>query len=433
MLCGIDQLFGGSFSALRRRLRGSRIAVLTHAASVDRRGRHLLDVLDELGAHPVLILTPEHGFDADAQAQESVERAPADLAPSRAADAAEADAADDDAAGRGESSSGNGAQPRVVSLYGATKDSLVPSAASLEGVDVLLIDLADVGSRYYTYVWTALLAARRAKELGVHTVVLDRANPISGDPDTLEGAPQQAGFLSFVGLEPLPVRHALSIAELITLFFEREGVVLGPDGALSVVPTRGWERYRTAMAWGRPFVMPSPNMPTLETALVYPGGCLLEGTNLSEGRGTTAPFQLVGAPFLNGRALASALIEGGTPGAMVRPVTFRPTFDKYAEQRCQGVMIHVTNPALFRPMATYLRLVCLARQQTPQHFAFRTEPYEFETEIPAFDLLTGSAAARIAILDGASAEDVVALVAPVDPAWKEVVASAETRLESARA
>jgi uncharacterized protein YbbC (DUF1343 family) len=199
------------------------------------------------------------------------------------------------------------------------------------------------------------------------------------------------------------------------------------------VPALGWERHRTAAAWGRPFIMPSPNMPTLETALVYPGGCLVEGTNLSEGRGTTAPFQLVGAPFLDGEALCRALVDTGAPGVLVRPVTFRPTFEKHAGQRCHGVMLHVTNPELFRPVATYLSLITLARAQAPEAFAFRTSPYEFETTIPAFDLLTGSDRARQAILAGASPLEVQNLVAPVDPALRDVVAEAEARLERAKA
>jgi uncharacterized protein YbbC (DUF1343 family) len=297
----------------------------------------------------------------------------------------------------------------------------------------LVIDLADVGSRYYTYVGTALLAARAARDAGVHTVVLDRPNPISGDPRTLEGVPQSAGFLSFVGLEPLPIRHALTIGEILTYFLDRDGSPLGREGALSVVPVAGWERHRTAQAWGRPFVMPSPNMPTLETALVYPGGCLVEGTNLSEGRGTTAPFQLVGAPFLDGRALAEKLLASGLPGAIVRPVTFRPTFEKHAGQRCSGVMLHVTNAELFRPVATYLRLIALARAQAPDAFEFRTTPYEFETTIPAFDLLTGSSAARDAITMGTHPDDVAELIAPVDHAWVETVRAAESRLETAKA
>ena len=403
MLCGVDQLFTGQLSGLRRRLRGSRLGVLTHAAAVDRRGRHLLSVLEELGASPRLIFAPEHGLDATAQAEEAV------------------------------SSEASEGKTPIVSLYGKSKEALTPAADQLAEIDLLLIDLADVGSRYYTYAWTALLAARAARAASIHTVVLDRPNPISGDPSLLEGAPQQEGFLSFVGLEPMPIRHSLTIGELLAQFMERDGAALGSEGALSVVPLLGWERNRGAEAWGRPFVMPSPNMPTAETALVYPGGCLIEGTNLSEGRGTTAPFQLVGAPFLDGDALAEALIASGSPGVQVRPVAFRPTFEKHAGQTCRGVMLHVTNPLLFRPVATYLRLIALARAQAPEAFAFRNTPYEFETEKPAFDLLTGSAAAREAIEAGASPEDVVSLVAPVDPSSAAAVLAAEARVATASA
>jgi uncharacterized protein YbbC (DUF1343 family) len=407
MLCGVDQLLAGPLSTLRRRVRSSRVGLLSHAASIDRRGRHVRDVLEELGVSLRVLFAPEHGFDADAQAEVAVatlDRTAAD--PSL---------------------------PPVVSLYGKTREELAPRPEHLSELDLLVIDLADVGSRYYTYVWTALLAARAAREAGVHTVVLDRPNPISGDPSTLEGTPQEPGFLSFVGLEPLPVRHALTLGEILALFFERDGHALGAEGALSVAPVLGWERYRTAQAWSRPFVMPSPNMPSLETALVYPGGCLVEGTNLSEGRGTTAPFQLVGAPFLDGPALAKSLLEIGAPGALVRPVTFTPTFEKHAGQRCHGVMLHVANADLFRPVASYLTLIALARAQAPDHFAFRSTPYEFESTIPAFDLLTGSAKAREALLTGARPEDLAELVAPVDPAWREKVLECEARLERALA
>jgi uncharacterized protein YbbC (DUF1343 family) len=402
MLCGVDQLFMGPLSGLRRRLRGSRLGVLTHAAAVDRRGRHLLSVLEELGASPRLIFAPEHGLDATAQAEEAV-----------GSEAAE------------------GKTP-IVSLYGTSKAALSPSPEQLAEIDLLLIDLADVGSRYYTYAWTALLAARAASAASIHTVVLDRPNPISGDPKTLEGAPQDPDYLSFVGLESIPIRHALTVGELLAHFMERDGHALGAEGALSVVSTVGWERHRGAEAWGRPFVMPSPNMPSAETALVYPGGCLIEGTNLSEGRGTTAPFQLVGAPFLDGEALAESLLASGSPGVQVRPVAFRPSFEKHAGQVCRGVMLHVTNPLLFRPVATYLRLIALARAQAPEAFQFRSTPYEFETERPAFDLLTGSGAARAALESGASAEDLVSLVTPVDPSFSETVLAAEARLTRAQ-
>ena len=405
MLCGLDQLFNSPLATLRKRLRSDRVGVLTHSAAVDRRGRGVLEVLDELGVAPTVVFAPEHGLTSVAQAQEPVE---AEGEPREA-----------------------GAP--VVSLYGRTRESLSPTREQLQQIDLLLIDLVDVGSRYYTYVWTALLAARAAREAGLHTVVLDRPNPITGDATLAEGTPQRPEFLSFVGLEPIPIRHGLTLGEILAHFWNRDGLALGAEGSLSVVPVRGWERLRTAEAWGRPFVPPSPNMPTLETALVYPGGCLIEGTNLSEGRGTTTPFQIVGAPFVNGARLATALQELGTPGAMVRPVAFKPTFDKHAGQVCEGVMVHVTNAALFRPVATYLRLLSLAQAQAPERFSFYTDAYEFETEIPAFDLLTGSPDAREAILGGAPPEEVVSLVTPVDPAWKETVAEAEARLTEAEA
>jgi len=290
-----------------------------------------------------------------------------------------------------------------------------------------------VGSRYYTFVWTALLAARAAAKAGVHTLVLDRPNPISGDPDSIEGAPQAPGYTSFVGLESLPIRHAMTVGELLVHFMAKDGHALGPDGALSVVAPRGWERLRTARAWARPFVAPSPNMPSVETALVYPGGCLIEGTNLSEGRGTTLPFQTVGAPFLDGAALARSLVQARLPGLMVRPQSFRPTFEKHAGQLCHGVVIHVTDPASFRPVTTYLTLLALARQQAPEAFEFRTHAYEFETEIPAFDLLTGSDAARKALLAGASAEALVELVAPAGEDWPEQLRALEGLVARAHA
>jgi uncharacterized protein YbbC (DUF1343 family) len=396
MLWGIDRLSGGHLANLRRRLRGADVAVLTHAAAVDRRGRSLLAVLEELGIEPRILFTPEHGFDPVAQAEEAVP-----------------------------SEDGTEARSRVVSLYGTTAESLAPKAEQFEGVQTLVIDLADVGSRYYTYVWTALLTARAAAAAGVHTVVLDRPNPISGDVAVLEGAPQREGFLSFVGLEPLPIRHSMTLGEILAHYFERDGKTLGQEGALSVVTVLGWERMRTAAAWDRPFVLPSPNMPTVETALVYPGGCLIEGTNLSEGRGTTAPFQLVGAPFLRSDELAESMRAAALPGLLVRPASFRPTFDKFSGQVCHGVMVHVTDAATFRPVTTYLTLLALARAQAPDDFAIRTSPYEFETTIPALDLLTGSAAAREALMSGASAESLIDLVTPVPPLWADIVRDAE--------
>ncbi|HET9957163.1 MAG TPA: DUF1343 domain-containing protein [Polyangiaceae bacterium] len=402
MLCGLDQLSGNQYSAQRRRLRDSRVGLLTHSAAIDRHGRSALAVLEELGVAPKLIFAPEHGFDAVQQAEEPVL--------SRA------------------STPEFGVNAPVLSLYGTRKEDLSPREEHLAEIDVLVIDLCDVGSRYYTYVWTALLSARAARSSGVHTLVLDRPNPISGDPSSVEGAPQSPDFLSFVGLEPLPIRHALTLGEILAWFFVQDGHEVGPDTSLSVIPTRGWERLRTAEAWGRPFVGPSPNMPTLETALVYPGACLIEGTNLSEGRGTTTPFQTVGAPFLNGPELARELEATGVLGAWIRPVSFRPTFEKHAGHVCHGVTLHVTNPQLFRPVATYLSLIAIARRMAGEHFAFRHSPYEFESDRPAFDLLTGSDRARLAIQDGVSPEELVSMICPVDPAYRDLVLQAEARI-----
>lgn len=288
----------------------------------------------------------------------------------------------------------------IVSLYGDQFDDLSPKAADLARADVLLVDLADVGSRYYTFVWTVLLATRAAAKAGVHTIVLDRPNPIGGRASDLEGRPQEPGFLSFVGLLPIPVRHSLTIGEIVSFFAEKEGLALGPDGALSVAHLERWDRAVMASGWNRPFVMPSPNMPSLDTALVYPGGCLLEGTNLSDGRGTTRPFEITGAPWIDGRKLAADLARSGLPGFVARPLTFRPTFHKHAGQICGGVQIHVTDAEAFRPFATYVALVGYARAQDPERFRFRTERYEYVDDIPAFDLLSGSARARLALTAG---------------------------------
>jgi uncharacterized protein YbbC (DUF1343 family) len=369
MKLGLDRL--PELPVLLSRLRGSRVAVLAHPASVDHRLRHIGDVLEEVGVRPVLFFGPEHGYGGEAQDMIGV-----------------ADAVD----------ARTGAP--IVSLYGERFEDLSPRPEHLALANVLLVDLADVGARYYTFVWTALLAVRAAARAGVHTVILDRPNPIGGRARDLEGCPQAPGFLSFVGLTPVPVRHSLTIGELVAFLAEREGVGLGPDGALSVAHVDHWDRAALAAQWDRPFVMPSPNMPTPDTALVYPGGCLLEGTNLSDGRGTTRPFEITGAPWIDGRRLAADLARTGLPGFVARPLTFRPTFHKHAGATCGGVQIHVTDPKSFRPYATYVALIGHARAQRPDLFRFRTERYEYVDTIPAIDLLTGSAIVRLALEAG---------------------------------
>jgi uncharacterized protein YbbC (DUF1343 family) len=320
---------------------------------------------------------------------------------------------------------------RLVSLYGSDKESLTPQPADLEGLDVLVIDLVDVGSRYYTYVWTALMAARAAADAGVHTLVLDRPNPISGNPARLEGRPQDEDLRSFVGLESIPIRHSMTLGEILTSQFNKEDRSLGRDGSLSVVPTEGWERYRLADAYGRPFVPPSPNMPTPETALMYPGGCLLEATNLSEGRGTTTPFQLVGAPYLKARAFAAAL--GPIDGLWIRPTRFKPSFGKHHGEVCEGIMLHVADPSRFRPVEAFLRIIVEARKQAPEQFELLSRVYEFESEHSAFDLLTGTKKASELLLSGADSNELTELLCPVDDEWRVRIEAAEELVDEVRA
>lgn len=402
MLVGLDVLKRGRNTPIRQRLKGGKLGLLTHAPAVDEDGLQTWQVLSRLALAPEVIFSPEHGFDPIAEAEVPVEHDDADVG-----------------------------DARLISLYGKDKESLAPSASDLQGLDVLLIDLVDVGARYYTYAWTALLAARAAQRAGVHTLVLDRPNPLSGDPSRLEGRPQDEHLCSFVGLVPIPIRHSMTIAELLVSVFNQEDLPMGPDGALSVVPTLGWERHRLADAWGRPFVPPSPNMPTLQSALVYPGACLLEGTNLSEGRGTTTPFNLVGAPFLKAEALAASI--GSLPGAWVRPARFVPSFGKHQGEVCQGVMIQVSDEARFHPVAAYLKLLWHAHAQAPDDFQFLTRVYEFESQHCAFDLLTGTASARTLIQEGAELDDLLDTVCRVDEEWVVRVETAEEMVEEVTA
>lgn len=402
MLVGLDVLGRGRNNSARKRLTEAKVGLLTHAASVNAQGESSLVALRAMEINPSVVFSPEHGLDGIAQAEESVES--------------------DDA---------NVGDARLVSLYGSTKESLTPKASDLDGLDVLVIDLVDVGSRYYTYVWTALLAARAAENAGVHTMVLDRPNPIGGNPERLEGRPQDEELRSFVGLESIPTRHCMTIGEILLSLFNQQDRSLGRDGMLSIVPTEGWERHALASAFGRPFVPPSPNMPTCETALVYPGGCLLEGTNLSEGRGTTTPFQLIGAPYLDADKLANAL--RGIPGAWVRPARFKPTFDKHAGKVCSGISLHVCDESVFRPVSAYLTIIAEARRQAPDDFKLLDRVYEFETEHSAFDLLTGTKKAAELLLSGADTQELIDLCCPVDDEWVIRVESAEDLVQETRA
>jgi uncharacterized protein YbbC (DUF1343 family) len=397
---GLDRL--AEIPSLLALLRSSRIGVLAHPASVNQSLSHIADVAFSLGIRPVVFFGPEHGYGGEAQDMIGVASA---------------------------KDSRTGAP--IVSLYGDRFEDLSPTPEHLADLDVLLIDLADVGARYYTFIWTALLAVRAACRAGVRVVLLDRPNPISGAPASVEGRTQEAGFLSFVGLMPVPIRHALTVGEIVSLFAQRERIALGAGGCLSVVTLEGWNRESYPSDWDRPFVVPSPNMPTADTALVYPGGCLLEGTNLSEGRGTTRPFQIAGAPWIDGRKLAEDLFATRLPGFTPRSITFRPTFHKHAGEACGGVEVHVTDRASFRPVATYVALTALAVRQNRDRFRFRTERYEYVEDIPAFDLLTGSAQARQRILAGDDPVEIAQFAAAVGPGWAETMAEAEAAVRRA--
>jgi uncharacterized protein YbbC (DUF1343 family) len=313
----------------------------------------------------------------------------------------------------------------VRSLYGTCFDDLSPRAADLAGLDLVVMDLQDVGSRYYTFVWTAVLVLRACAAAKVGVLVLDRPNPLGS---ALEGKLQDARFRSFVGLEPTAVRHGMTPGEVVAW----RAAVERLDVPVAIVACEGWAREDDAAAWDRPFVMTSPNMPAFETALVYPGGCLLEGTNLSDGRGTTRPFEITGAPWLDGRALATRLEATKLPGFRARPLTFLPTFHKHAGKACGGVQIHVTDRRAFRPYATYLALVAIARRLAPDDFRFRTERYEFVDDVPAFDLLTGSAEARERIAAQASDDDARAIAEDASRVGEAEISVQRAAFEAAR-
>ena len=358
MHTGLDRLLADP--KLLARLKSERIGLLAHPASVTAAYGHILDALAAAGIVPRVLFGPEHGWAGHAQ----------------------------DMIGVTDEKVQN---TRIVSLYGGEFSDLTPKRADLEGLDTVVIDLQDVGARYYTFVWTAVLVARACADAGVRVLVLDRPNPIG---TAVEGILQHDGFLSFVGLEHVPVRHGLTLGEIVAWRAKKEGFA----ELVSVLTVKDLARDAHASSWDRDFVMPSPNMPTYATALVYPGGCLLEGTNLSDGRGTTRPFEITGAPWVDGQELAKGLVRTGLPGFVPRALSFEPTFHKHAKQSCGGVQIHVTDPRTFRPLATYVALIALAHHAHPGELRFRTEKYEFVDHIPAFDLLTGSAVARERIL-----------------------------------
>lgn len=286
----------------------------------------------------------------------------------------------------------------VHSLYSEVRK---PTPEMLAGLDVVLFDLQDVGVRVYTFVWTMALAMEACAEAGVRFVVLDRPNPVGGE--VLEGPVLRSGFESFVGLHPIPLRHGFTAGELARwLNAERN---IGCD--LEVVPMDGWRRDMFQEDTGLPYVLPSPNLPTPDSCVVYPGMVLVEGTNLSEGRGTTKPFELVGAPYLDPYALVEAVSAEDVAGATLRPCWFEPTFQKHAGATCGGVQIHVDDRRAFRSVRLAVALFRAMKDQAPDGFGWRPPPYEYEERLMPIDILWGHAGLREGIDAGASVAEIL--------------------------
>jgi len=291
----------------------------------------------------------------------------------------------------------------VFSLYSDTRE---PTADMLAGLDLLVIDLQDVGTRVYTYIYTMANCLRAAARHGLPVVVCDRPNPIGGDQ--VEGASLQTAWSSFVGQYPIPMRHGMTIGELARLFNQAFGI----GATVEVVPLDGWRRSMYFDETGLPWVIPSPNLPTLDSAIVYPGAVLIEGTKLSEGRGTTRPFELIGAPWIDGERLAAALNARGLSGCHFRPVFFEPTFQKHARQTCGGCQIHVTDRRSFQPLRAAVELIDEFRREDPARFAWREPPYEYEHEKEPIDILYGSDRLRRTLDEGGS-------VAALVESWRD--------------
>ncbi len=351
-------------------LDGKRLGLVCNPASVDGALRH---VADRFAEHPQIRLAalfgPQHGFRSDVQdnmietrhGQDDVRRVP------------------------------------VYSLYSETRE---PTADMLAGLDAIVIDLQDVGSRIYTFVYTMANCLIAARKHGVKAIVCDRPNPIGGVG--VEGPMLVHGYESFVGQYPIPMRHGMTIGELAQLFNTEFGI--GAD--LAVISMDGWQRDMYFDATGLPWVMPSPNMPTLDTAVVYPGSVLFEGTNVSEGRGTTRPFEIAGAPWVIAEPFADTMNHAGLDGVRFRPAVFEPTFQKHARTACGGVQMHVTDRQTFRPVEAGVALIAAFRAAGPDRFAWRDPPYEYEHQKMPIDILAGSSELREQIESGVSARNI---------------------------
>jgi len=362
-------------------LQGQRVAVVCNPTSlvrIDGRRLHIVDAMAQAGVDVVRLFGPEHGVWATAQDMIGVD---------------------------------SGWDPifdlPVASLYGYDADSLVLRADTLDGIDLLVFDVQDVGARYYTYAATLCMALDACAERDVRVVVLDRANPLGGEQ--VEGNTVPLDYRSFVGWIDIPQRHGLTVAEIAALHVAEKGLKVD----VQVVDCRGWQvgRFLDEQHVGTlppAWTPPSPNMPTVETAVLYPGGCLIEATNLSEGRGTTRPFEVIGAPGMNANAFAERVMALAAPGLIARPLLFEPMFQKWGGATCAGVALECTDRAALRSVRSGLAVIAAAMEVAPEQFAWRAEAYEFVDEISAMDLLMGGALARETLMDGGSLDEATA-------------------------
>ncbi len=361
---------------LPKRFNGARAGLLIHPASVNRKLIHTKDILLQSKKIKVnAFFGPQHGIFGNTQ--------------------------DNMIEWEGFTDKKTGLP--VFSLYGRTRK---PTHHMLQGLDVLIIDLQDIGARYYTFIWTMSLCMEECEKLGMPVIVLDRVNPIGGH--IIEGPVLQKKFKSFVGLHPICIRHGMTIGELALYFKEQ----FYPKLDLTVIPIKGWNRKMWFNETELPWVMPSPNIPTLDTAIVYPGMCLFEGTILSEGRGTTRPFEIFGAPFIEPEILVQRLKDFKLKGVVFRPLYFTPTFNKFAGKLCGGAQIYVLDREKFKPVLTAIAILLAIKELYPDVNLWRNPPYEYEFEKLPFDILAGSERLRKDIENGTSLKD-------IEGCWKE--------------
>ncbi|MDL1898836.1 DUF1343 domain-containing protein [Anaerolineae bacterium CFX7] len=355
-------------SAHENILRGRRVGLVTHAAAVTRALVTSVDALRQARVRVTALFGPEHGFDG------------------AGADAVAIDDARDARSGL-----------PVYSLYGKTKE---PNADMLRQVDVLVFDMQDVGARFYTFISTLAFILRAAEKFAKPVIVLDRPNPINGIH--IEGPSVDAGFESFISYIPTPIRHGLTPGELARFMAN----TLYRNVELQIISLRGWERRMWFDETGLPWIPLSPGMPRFETTLAYPGTCLLEGTNISEGRGTALPFEICGAPWLDGYALAQTLNQLNLPGARFRAHAFTPTDSKHRGVKCDGVQIHIANRNALRPVYVGLHILAACRAQNPERFEFLATSWEGAA--PHLDLLVGNARVREGLQTNAPIDDLAA-------------------------